>query len=185
MSTLESLDLKNLHVIVMQEFQTDEPRELSTDFFRNLSNFIGKLKNEEYDGIEKKTKNEIISTATKLTELLINKRLEKISMLSKISYSILTDEEKFVIDSNDEMNERKNMIISGIINGKSKFLEITSTKHKTKPVTVRFVKEFEEIVGVDLEKYGPFKPEDVATIPNENAQALISNGIVLKVRIED
>ena len=185
MSTLESLDLKNLHVIVMQEFQTDEPRELSTDFFRNLSNFIGKLKNEEYDGIEKKTKNEIISTATKLTELLINKRLEKISMLSKISYSILTDEEKFVIDSNDEMNERKNMIISGIINGKSKFLEITSTKHKTKPVTVRFVKEFEEIVGVDLEKYGPFKPEDVATIPNENAQALISNGIVLKIRIEE
>ena len=185
MSTLESLDLKNLHVIVMQEFQTDEPRELSTDFFRNLSNFIGKLKNEEYDGIEKKTKNEIISTATKLTELLINKRLEKISKSVSTSYSILSDEEKFVIDSNDEMNERKNMIISGIINGKSKFLEITSTKHKTKPVTVRFVKEFEEIVGVDLEKYGPFKPEDVATIPNENAQALISNGIVLKVRIEE
>ena len=185
MSSLESLDLKNLHEIVLQEFQTDDPRELNTDFFRNLSNFIGKLKNEEYDGIEKKTKNQIISTATILTELLINKRLEKISMLSKISYSILTDEEKFVIDSNDEMNERKNMIISGIINGKSKVLETTSRKHKTKPVTVRFVKEFEEIVGVDLEKYGPFKPEDVATIPNENAQALISNGIVLKVRLEE
>ena len=46
------------------------------------------------------------------------------------------------------------MIISGIINGKSKFLETTSSKHKTKPVTVRFVKEFDEIVGVDLEKYG-------------------------------
>ena len=185
MPALESLDLKNLHVIVMQEFQTDEPRELSTDFFRNLSNFIGKLKNEEYDGIEKKTKNEIISTATKLTELLINKRLEKISNSPTTSHSILTDEEKFVIDSNDEMNERKDMILSGIINGKSKFLEITSTKHKIKPVTVRFVKEFAEIVGVDLEKYGPFKPEDIATIPNENAQALISNGVALKVRIEE
>jgi len=185
MSSIESLDLKNLHIIVMQEFQTDSPQELGTDFFRNLSNLIGKLKNEEYDGIEKKTKNQIISTATSLTELLINKRLEKISMSSKTSYTILTDEEKFVIDSNNEMNERKNMIISGIINGKSKFLEITSTKHKIKPVTVRFVKEFDEIVGVDLEKYGPFKPEDIATIPNENAQSLISNGIVLKVRIEE
>ena len=185
MSTLESLDLKNLHVIVMQEFQTDDVQELSTDFFRNLSNFIGKLKNEEYDGIEKKTKNEIISTATSLTEFLINKRLEKISKLPTTSYSILSDEEKFVIDSNDEMNERKDMIISGIINGKSKFLETTSTKHKIKPVTVRFVKEFDEIVGVDLEKYGPFKPEDIATIPNENAQALISNGIALKIRIEE
>ena len=78
----ESVDLKNLHIIVMQEFQTDEPQELSTDFFRNLSNFIGKLKNEEYDGIAKKIKNQIISTATNLTELLINRRLEKISTMS-------------------------------------------------------------------------------------------------------
>ena len=185
MSSIESLDLKNLHVIVMHEFQTNEPQDLNADFFRSLSNFIGKLKNEEYDGIEKKTKNQIISTATNLTELLINRRLEKIFTSSKISYRILTDEEKFIVDSNDEMNERKNMILSGIINGKSKFLENTSTKHKIKPVTVRFVKEFDEIVGVDLEKYGPFKPEDVATIPNENAQALISNGIALKIRIEE
>jgi len=185
MSSIESLDLKNLHVIIMQEFQTEEPQELSTDFFRNLSNFIGKLKNEEYDGIEKKTKNQIISITTNLTELLINKRLKKISKSQITFYSILTDEEKFVIDSNNEMNERKDMIISAIINGKSKFLETTSTKHKIKPVTVRFVKEFDEIVGVDLEKYGPFKPEDIATIPNENAQALFSNGIALKVRIEE
>ena len=185
MSSLQSLDLKNLHLVVMQEFQTIDPQELDTDFFKNLSNFIGKLKNEEYDGMEKKTKNQIISIATILTELLINRRLEKISNSSTVPYRILTDEEKFVIDSNDEMNERKNMIISGIINGKSKFLEITSTKHKIKPITVRFVKEFDEIIGVDLEKYGPFKPEDIATIPNENAQALISNGIALKVRIEE
>ncbi len=183
MSELESLDLKNLHVIVLHEFQTEEIQELNTDFFRNLSNFIGNLKNEEYDGVENKTKNHMIIIATNLTELLINKRLEKMSTES--SYSILTDEEKFIFDSNDEMNERKDMIISGVINGKSKLLEITSTKHKTKPVTVRFVKEFDEIVGVDLEKYGPFKPEDIATIPNENAQALISNGVALKVRIEE
>ena len=183
MSDTESLDLKNLHLTVLQEFQTEEIQELNRDFFRNLSNFIGNLKNEEYDGIEKLTKNHIIIIVTNLTELLINRRIGKMSSTS--SYSILTDEEKFVIDSHNEMNERKDMIISGIINGKSKFLEITSTKHKVKPVTVRFVKEFDEIVGVDLEKYGPFKPEDIATIPNENAQALISNGVALKVRIEE
>ena len=183
MSSIESLDLKNLHVTVMQEFQTEEIQELDTDFFRNLSKFIGKLKTEEYDGIEKATKSKMITITTNLTQLLINRRMEK--MTSVPSYSILTDEEKFVIDSNDGMNERKDMIISGIINGKSKFLEITSSKHKIKPVTVRFVKEFDEIVGVDLEKYGPFKPEDIATIPNENAQALISNGVALKVRIEE
>jgi len=183
MSTDVSLDLKNLHVTVLREFQTEEVQELNTDFFRNLSRYIGNLKNEEYDGIEKITKNQIITMATSLTELIINRRLEKIS--PNLTYTAMTDEEKFIVDSNNEMNERKDLIISGIINGKTKFLEITSTKHKTKPVTVRFVKEFDEIVGVDLEKYGPFKPEDIATIPNENAQALISNGVALKVRIEE
>jgi len=185
MSTEQNMDLKTLHVIVMQEFQTDEPQKLGADFFRNLSNFIGNLKNEEYDGLEHKTKNQMISTATNLTKLLINKRLEKIALLPAKSYGVLTDEEKFVFDSNGEMNERKDMIISGIVNGKSKFLETTSAKHKTKPITVRFIKEFNEIIGTDSEKYGPFKPEDIATIPNENAQALISNGIALKVRIEE
>ena len=183
MSTDVSLDLKNLHVAVLREFQTEDIQELNTDFFRNLSRYIGNLKNEEYDGIEKITKNQIITMATSLTELIINRRLEKIS--PNLTYTAMTDEEKFIVDSNNEMNERKDLIISGIINGKTKFLEITSTKHKTKPVTVRFVKEFDEIVGVDLEKYGPFKPEDIATIPNENAQALISNGVALKVRIEE
>ena len=80
MSSEKSLDLKNLHIIVMQEFQTDEPQELNTDFFRNLSNFIGTLKNEEYDGLENQTKVQMISLATTLTELLINKRLQKISV---------------------------------------------------------------------------------------------------------
>ena len=182
MSDAESIDLKSLHVNVMQEFQTDEVQKLDTDYFRNLSRFLGNLKNEEYDGVGKKIKTQMIFFATKLTELLINKRLGKISSMS---YSILTDEEKFIIDSNNEMDERKEMVISGIINGKSKFLEITSTKHKTKPISVRFVKESAEIVGVDSEKYGPFKPEDIATIPNENAQALISNGVALKIRIEE
>ena len=97
MSSEESMDLKTLHVIVLQEFQSDEPQELNPDFFKNLSNFIGNLKNEEYDGLENKTKNQIITTATNLTELLINKRLQKISKLPAASYSILTDEEKFVL----------------------------------------------------------------------------------------
>ena len=88
MSAVESLDLKNLHVIVMQEFQSEDIQELNSDFFRNLSNTIGKLKNEEYDGIEKKAKNQIISTTTNLIELLVNKRLEKISNSTKIPYNI-------------------------------------------------------------------------------------------------
>ncbi len=77
------------------------------------------------------------------------------------------------------------MILSATINGKSKFLESLSQNHKTKRITVRFLQEVGEIVGADLEKYGPFKIEDIATIPYENAQALIAKKAATKVRLED
>ena len=47
------------------------------------------------------------------------------------------------------------------------------------------MQEVDEIVGADLEKYGPFKIEDIATIPYENAQALIAKNAATKVRLED
>ena len=60
-------------------------------------------------------------------------------------------------------------ILSATINGKSKFLESLAENHKIK-IVVRFLEDVDEIVGADLEKYGPFKVEDIATIPYENAQ---------------
>ncbi|MDX1596919.1 MAG: hypothetical protein R3327_08290, partial [Nitrosopumilaceae archaeon] len=72
-----------------------------------------------------------------------------------------------------------------MINGRSQLLESISYNHKTKTVVVRFLKDMDELVGVDLQKYGPFQPEDIATIPYENAQALISKKIVTKVRWGD
>ena len=66
------------------------------------------------------------------------------------------------------------MILSATINGKSKFLESLAQNHKTKKIVIRFLKDVDEIVGADLEKYGPFKTEDIATVPYENAQALVA-----------
>ncbi|MEK6930017.1 MAG: hypothetical protein AABZ42_05050, partial [Thermoproteota archaeon] len=97
----------------------------------------------------------------------------------------LLDEEKFILDAEEEQRERIEMILSATINGKSKFLESISQNHKTKTVVIRFLQEVDEIIGADLEKYGPFKTEDIATIPYENAQALIAKNIATKVRWED
>jgi len=111
--------------------------------------------------------------------------LEKISNSDNFDISYLLDEEKFILDSLDEQNERTEMILSATINGKSKFLESLAENHKIKKVVIRFLDNVDEIVGADLEKYGPFKAEDIATIPYENAQALIAKNIATKVRWED
>ena len=127
----------------------------------------------------------MIEMASELTSLLIQIRLEKISNSNDFDISYLLDEEKFILDSQEEQNERTEMILSATINGKSKFLESLAENHKIKKVVIRFLSEVNEIVGADLEKYGPFKAEDIATIPYENAQALIAKNIATKVRWED
>ncbi len=185
MSETNEIDLNKLHHIVLRETESDSIQEINPDFYRNLSDFIGDLKKQEFDGVESKIKETIIDTATELTSLLINIRLDKISKSDNIDFKNLLDEEKFILDAEEEQRERTEMILSATINGKSKFLESISQNHKTKTVVIRFLKEVDEIIGVDLEKYGPFKTEDVATIPYENAQALIAKNIATKIRWED
>ncbi len=185
MSESNQIDINSLHHTVLLETESDSILEIDPNFYRNLSDFIGNLRKQEFDGVENKIKNALIEMATELTSLLVHIRLDKISKSSDLETTYLLDEEKFILDSQEEQRERIEMILSATINGKSKFLESLAQNHKTKKIAIRFLKEVDEIVGADLEKYGPFKTEDIATIPYENAQALIIKNAATKVRWED
>ncbi|MGB0855470.1 MAG: hypothetical protein ACPGQP_00345 [Nitrosopumilus sp.] len=185
MSELNQIDLNYLHHVVLRETENELILEIEPNFYRNLSSFIGNLKKQEFDGVESKIKDVMISMAIELTSLLIHIRLDKILKSGNFHIGDLLDEEKFILDSQEEQQERIEMILSATINGKSKFLESLAQNHKTKKIVLRFLKEVDEIIGADLEKYGPFKTEDIATIPYENAQALIAKNVATKVYWED
>ena len=185
MSESNQIDMNSLHNTVLRETENDSLLEIKPNFYQNLSDFIGNLRKQEFDDVENKIKDTMIEMVTELTSLLIHIRLEKISNSDDFDISYLLDEEKFILDSLDEQNERTEMILSATINGKSKFLESLAENHKIKKVVIRFLDNVDEIVGADLEKYGPYKTEDIATIPYENAQALIAKNIATKVRWED
>ncbi len=185
MSESNEIDINSLHAIVLRETESDSIQEISPNFYRGLSDFIGNLKKQEFDGIESKIKQSLIDMATELTSLLLHTRLEKIIRLDSIDFTNLLDEEKFILDAEEQKRERTEMILSATINGKSKFLESISQNHQTKTLVLRFLQEVDEIVGADLEKYGPFKPEDIATIPYENAQALVTKKVATKIHWND
>lgn len=185
MSESDEIDIHSLHAIVLRETESDSILEIEPDFYRNLSNFIGNLKKQEFDGIESKIKQSLIEMTSELTALLLNIRLEKTIKSEGIDFTNLLDEEKFILDAEEQKRERTEMILSATINGKSKFLESISQNHKTKTVVLRILQNVDEIVGADLEKYGPFKPEDIATLPYENAQALITKKVATKIHWED
>ena len=106
MSEPNQIDINSLHHIVLQESENDSILEIDPNFYRNLSEFIGNLKKQEFEGVESKIKDALIETATELTSLLINIRLEKISKSEDIQFGNLLDEEKFILDSQEEQKER-------------------------------------------------------------------------------
>lgn len=185
MSGSKEIDINSLYAIVLRETENETIQEVDPNLYSSISNFIGKLKREEYDNIEAKIKDELVTITNNLISLLLNIRLEKAKNLGPFEFSNLLDEEKYVLDGEEETRERTEMILSATLNGKSKLLESISQNHKTKSIVVRFLKEVDQIVGADLEKYGPFKTEDIATLPYENAQALIAKNIAKKVRLEE
>ena len=49
-------------------------------------------------------------------------------------------------------------------------------------VVVRLLQDMEQIVGIDLKNYGPFKKEDIATIPEKNAISLIEKNAAMLIK---
>ena len=122
MSSLTKIDANLLYTILKNEFEDNPIQKIDSNFYQKTSEFIGNLKNQEYDGVEAKIKNAMVEMATEMASLFLKIRLEK-AVLDDSDKSSLLAEEKYILDSQKEMEERKETILSRILNGKSKLLE--------------------------------------------------------------
>jgi DNA replication factor GINS len=183
MSEVKKIELNLLYSTLVREIENELVQELEPQFYRYLAEYLGKLKSETYDGIESKIKNRLVEMITQIVTLIIKIRINKVSH-GGLNLSNLLDEEKYIIESVQDQKERKEMILSATLNGRTKLLESVSKKHKTKLISVRFLKDFDQFVGADMSKYGPYKAEEIATIPNENAMALVAKNITVKISVD-
>jgi len=117
MSEQNKININSLNALILQEAETDSIQEIDSDLYNSISELIKNLKSEEYDGIKAKINQAMIKMVTDTTSALLKLRLEK-AVLEKSNQSVLLDEEKYILDSKKEMAERKETILSGIINGK-------------------------------------------------------------------
>ena len=129
MSQPNPINISFLHTFILRESENESIQELDPNFYESLSKYIGDLKNEEYEGVEDKIKNSLLSTVTNIASLLLKLRLEK-AISTGSDQSTLLDEEKYILDSQKEMEERKGIILSGILSGKTKLLESTTKNQK-------------------------------------------------------
>ena len=122
MSEQNKININSLNALSLQEAETDSIQEIDTNLYNSISELIKNLKSEEYDGIKAKINQTMIKMVTDTASALLKLRLEK-AVLEKSNQSVLLDEEKYILDSRKEMAERKETILSGILNGKPHSLD--------------------------------------------------------------
>ena len=122
MSEQNEINIKYLHTIILRESETDVIQEMDSNLYNSVSELIKNLKSKEYDGIKAKINQAMIDMVTDTTSALLKLRLEKAAFKNS-SQSVLLDEEKYILNSRKEMVERKETILSGILNGKPHSLD--------------------------------------------------------------
>ena len=121
MSEQDEISINHLYAIVSLESENNTIQEVDSNIYRSISKLIGNLKSKEYGGIEAKIKDALIDMIYELASSLLKLRLEK-ALLENSERAMLLDEEKLILNSQQEMQEKKEEFLSGILNGKSELL---------------------------------------------------------------
>ncbi len=178
------LALKDIYRMLKREIETGPIQQIEPDTFQKIAAALGSLKGQGYDGIEAKVRDRLTDLLATSARLLIEARLYKLHSGEAIDYSKLTDEEKYALDGMSESAARIDEIVSATLKGRVKVLESISLRVRSKQVLVRFLKPIESFVGVDMNKYGPFQQEDVASLPLENARSIVESGVAVHVHAQ-
>ena len=126
--------------------------------------------------------------AQKLLAELIDTRFKKILHLAlgakPPNPELVTLEEASILNDVFSIEEEFENLSKSALNGRPYHYSRELTAEPSKKMIVRFLQDIPSIVGSNTKIYGPFKAEDIATLPIDNAESLIKRGIALKVEVQ-
>jgi len=174
-----------------ERLESKELQPLDPSFFRELSQYIKKM-HEELRMLDEKTlKYRLLSTelekTRQLTSSVIDARFQKLIGILLENRSIhqehFTDEEAELFRRVLRVFEQHESFKKRVLEGKSIDSTVNATQERGKTL-VRFTASVPKIVGIDMRAYGPFDPEDIATLPRENAESLVRQKVAIKIEAE-
>jgi DNA replication factor GINS len=115
-----------------------------------------------------------------LTRARYRKILSKAASGKEVSRDLLSVEDEQIYGKISPLAETVSNFASEILRGREP-KTVSDLKHKR--ITMRMLKEIPAIIGADMKTYGPFKTEDVASLPVENARILAKQNLAEKVEI--
>jgi DNA replication factor GINS len=176
----------NLYEIWKKEKETLEIQRLPKNFYTEIAIYIKGLKEENRMLDKKTTKAKLLDCEFRNVKIMLGellqrrygKFLEKALASDTVPKESLAKEEKRLYSEVSLLAEAYNTFSKDILRG---HLSKLRKDVKQKLLVLRFVQEIPALVGCDMKTYGPFKPEDIATLPPENARVLIKQGVAVNV----
>ena len=169
-----------------KEKENVEIQRLPKNFYAKIADYVKKTREERRMLDKKTTKAKLLNRefksvknmAEELIRLRYDKALKKSLARETVPREVLTEEEEKLYGEILPLAEAYQAFLKDILQGRLSRIE---KEEKPKKMLLRFVQEIPAIVGSDMKTYGPFEPEDIATLPSENARILIKQGVAVEV----
>jgi DNA replication factor GINS len=172
-----------------KEKENVEIQRLPKNFYAKIADYVKKIREERRMLDKKTTKAKLLNRefksvktmAEELIRLRYDKALKKSLAREIVPREVLTEEEEKLYGEILPLSEAYQAFLKDILQGRLARIE---REEKPKKILLRFVQEIPAIVGSDMKTYGPFEPEDIATLPSENARILIKQGVAAEVEVK-
>ncbi len=166
-----------------------EIQRLPKNFYAKIADYVKKIREERRMLDKKTTKAKLLkrefenvsSMAKQFFQLRYKKLREKSLAGETVPREVLTEEEEKFHGEILPLSEAYQAFLKDILRGSLSRIE---KEEKPEKILLRFVQEIPAIVGSDMKTYGPFEPEDIATLPSENARILIKQGVAVEVEVK-
>ena len=173
---------------------------LQLDFYAKISQYLKQIK-EGDKVLDKKSvktsllEHESVNVERMLKELLgarYRKIIKTVTKTQKLPTELLTVEEARMCETFAEFTKSYHKFTDDLMQGQLNVEQIkvvvkTETNAAApqlhKRSTIRFLKNIPAIMGADMKSYGPFIAEDVASLPPQNAQILVKQGLAVLVEV--
>ena len=178
----------DLYEIWKKERESSKLESLPPDFYSKITDYLRKI-DEESRMLDRRTlKANFLKKETQNVERMIRaliemryKKLVRIMAEGKrVPSDVLTAEEEKIYAGASSFADAFQSFAKDILHG---HLPSINSEQKHKRVALRFLKDIPPIIGADMKTYGPFKVEDVASLPIENVKILVKHGLAEKIEV--
>ena len=168
------------------EAQSEALLPLPSDFYSSLSAYSQKLKRSASSGASEVSQH-LIATQSSMIESMVRQllKLRTRKAMRQNALLQLLPEERYVCSAEQKFQRRFQTMVEAVSGGQPSFIEFAHQTESQRSVTVKFIKHVNELIGLDMRRYGPFEADDVASIPAASADILIAGGDAIEVYTRD